>query len=92
MVESCASALWPDHSHAAVALPDPRKGEQIVLVTNNPDANRSDLVGWAHNHGVTELAVPRRIVFAEEIPALGTGKTDYGKVTKLAVAEAEGAA
>ncbi len=92
VVESCASALWPDFSHAAVALPDPRKGEQIVLVTNNPDANRSDLVGWAQNHGVTELAVPRRIVYADEIPALGTGKTDYGKVTRVAVAETDDAA
>lgn len=92
VVESCASALWPDHSHAAVALPDSRKGEQIVLVTNNPEANRSDLVGWAQNHGVTELAVPRRILFAEDIPVLGTGKTDYGKVAKIAVGAIEAAA
>jgi acyl-[acyl-carrier-protein]-phospholipid O-acyltransferase/long-chain-fatty-acid--[acyl-carrier-protein] ligase len=88
VVESCASALWPDYSHAAIALPDGRKGEQIVLVTTNPDAERSDLVGWAHNHGVSELAVPRRIIHAEEIPALGTGKTDYSKVTKLAMDKA----
>ncbi|HEV2561125.1 MAG TPA: AMP-binding protein [Rhizomicrobium sp.] len=83
VVESCASALWPDHSHAAIAIPDGRKGEQIVLLTNNPDANRIDLVGWAHNHGVPELAVPRRIVHAEEVPVLGTGKTDYTKVTRM---------
>jgi len=60
-----------------------------VLVTTNPEANRSDLVGWAQNHGVTELAVPRRIVHADDIPVLGTGKTDYGKVTKLAFAALE---
>jgi acyl-[acyl-carrier-protein]-phospholipid O-acyltransferase/long-chain-fatty-acid--[acyl-carrier-protein] ligase len=83
VVESCASALWPDHHHAAIALPDQRKGEQIVLVTDNRDAERSDLVGWAQNHGVTELAVPRRIVFADSIPVLGTGKTDYGKVAEI---------
>jgi len=89
VVESCASALWPEFSHASVALPDGRKGEQIVLVTTNPEANRSDLVGWAQNHGVSELAVPRRIVFADDIPVLGTGKTDYGKVTKLVFAAME---
>jgi acyl-[acyl-carrier-protein]-phospholipid O-acyltransferase/long-chain-fatty-acid--[acyl-carrier-protein] ligase len=83
VVESIASALWPEHSHAAVALPDGRKGEQIVLVTTNPEASRIDLVGWAHNHGVTELAVPRRFVHAAEIPVLGTGKTDYVKVQKM---------
>jgi len=88
VVESCASALWPDHDHAAVAIADGRKGEQIVLLTDNPDADRLELVGWAQNHGVSELAVPRRIIFADAIPVLGTGKTDYGKVTKLATANA----
>ncbi len=88
VVESIASALWPDHSHAAVSFAaDGKKGEQIVLVTSNPDANRLDLVGWAHNHGVSELAVPRRIVFVEDVPVLGTGKTNYGSVEKIAKEE-----
>jgi len=82
VVESCASALWPDYSHAAVAIPDGRKGEQIILVTTCPDADRTDLVGWVHNHGVQELAVPRRILVVREIPVLGTGKTDYTRVQK----------
>ncbi|HUO89585.1 MAG TPA: AMP-binding protein [Rhizomicrobium sp.] len=84
VVESIASALWPDYSHAAIAVPDGRKGEQIVLVTTNKDANRHDLVGWAHNHGVAEIAVPRRILAVDEIPVLGTGKTDYVQVEKTA--------
>ncbi len=88
VVESCASAMWPDYSHAAVAVPDRTKGEQIVLVTDCPNAERMDLVGWAHNHGVAELAIPRRIVQVEAIPVLGTGKTDYMKVQKM-VAEAD---
>ena len=58
----CAAALWPDNRHAAVAVPDGRKGEQIVLVTDLPRRSRLDLVAWAQNHGVSELAVPRRIV------------------------------
>lgn len=82
VVESCASALWPDFNHAAVAIPDGRKGEQIILVTTCPDAQRTDLVGWARNHGVQELAVPRKILIVEAIPVLGTGKTDYTKVQK----------
>ena len=28
VVENCASALWPDHAHAAIAVPDGRKGER----------------------------------------------------------------
>jgi acyl-[acyl-carrier-protein]-phospholipid O-acyltransferase/long-chain-fatty-acid--[acyl-carrier-protein] ligase len=84
VVESCASAVWPDFSHAAVAAADGRKGEQIVLVTTNSDARRIDLVGWAHNHGVPEIAVPRRIVHSDQIPVLGTGKTDYVRVQSIA--------
>jgi acyl-[acyl-carrier-protein]-phospholipid O-acyltransferase/long-chain-fatty-acid--[acyl-carrier-protein] ligase len=83
VVESCASALWPEDCHAAVTVPDGRKGEQIVLVTTNKDANRVDLVGWAHNHGVSELAIPRRLIVVADIPVLGTGKTDYVKVQKM---------
>ena len=83
VVESCASALWPDDSHAALTVPDGRKGEQIILVTTNAGANRHDIVGWAHNHGVSELAVPRRLIVVEDIPVLGTGKTDYVKLQKM---------
>jgi acyl-[acyl-carrier-protein]-phospholipid O-acyltransferase/long-chain-fatty-acid--[acyl-carrier-protein] ligase len=88
VVESIASALWPDHNHAAIAVPDTRKGEQVVLITTNKDANRHDLVGWAHNHGVADLAVPRRIIAVDDIPVLGTGKTDYVAVEKMAKEQA----
>lgn len=81
-VESCASALWPDYSHAAVAIPDGRKGEQIVLVTTCPDAARSDFVAWVHDNGVQELATPRHFLVVDEIPVMGTGKTNYTKVQK----------
>ena len=87
VVENCASSMWPDHSHAAIAVADGRKGEQIVLLTTNPEAQRVDLIGWAQNHGVAEIAVPRRIVHNDSIPVLGTGKTDYVKVEKIILAE-----
>jgi acyl-[acyl-carrier-protein]-phospholipid O-acyltransferase/long-chain-fatty-acid--[acyl-carrier-protein] ligase len=83
VVENCASALWPDYSHAAIALPDGRKGEQIVLLTTYQEAERIELLGWAQNHGVSELAVPRRLIHVSAIPVLGTGKTDYVKVEKM---------
>jgi acyl-[acyl-carrier-protein]-phospholipid O-acyltransferase/long-chain-fatty-acid--[acyl-carrier-protein] ligase len=84
VVENCAAALWPDNTHAAVAIPDGRKGELIVLATDAPDAKRLDLVAWAQNHGVSELAVPRKILVVGAIPVLGTGKIDYVAVQKLA--------
>ena len=83
VVESCASAIWPDFSHAAIAVPGERKGEEIVLVTTCPDGQRTDFAGWVHNHGVSELTIPRRIVQVDNVPVLGTGKTDYAKVAKM---------
>jgi acyl-[acyl-carrier-protein]-phospholipid O-acyltransferase/long-chain-fatty-acid--[acyl-carrier-protein] ligase len=89
VVENCASALWPDHQHAALAVPDGRRGESIVLVTTNPDATRSDLLVWVQNHGVPELAVPRRLIRANDIPVLGSGKIDYRAVAQIVAKEAD---
>ena len=83
VVENCASALWPDYAHAAVAVPDGRKGESIVLVTTNPEATRNDLLVWIRNHGVPELAAARRVIPVTDVPVLGTGKTDYIAVAKI---------
>jgi len=91
VVENCASALWPDHAHAAIAVKDDRKGESIILITTNPEAQRSDLVVWVHNHGVPELAVPRRVIRVADIPVLGTGKTDYVSVAKIVANEVQAA-
>jgi acyl-[acyl-carrier-protein]-phospholipid O-acyltransferase/long-chain-fatty-acid--[acyl-carrier-protein] ligase len=84
VVENCATALWPDNMHAAAILPDERKGEQIVLVTDHPAPDRSALLTWAQNHGVPEIAVPKKIVSVKEVPILGTGKLDYVGVQRLA--------
>jgi acyl-[acyl-carrier-protein]-phospholipid O-acyltransferase/long-chain-fatty-acid--[acyl-carrier-protein] ligase len=83
VVENCASALWPDNMHAAVSIPDERKGEQIVLITDNQAAKRPALLSWVQNHGVSELSMPRKILHVEEVPVLGTGKIDYAGVQKL---------
>jgi acyl-[acyl-carrier-protein]-phospholipid O-acyltransferase/long-chain-fatty-acid--[acyl-carrier-protein] ligase len=87
VVENIAAALWPDNAHAAVAIPDGRKGELIVLVTDAREADRMELLTWAQNHGVSELAVPRRVLHVQDIPLLATGKTDYVSVGKMAIAQ-----
>jgi acyl-[acyl-carrier-protein]-phospholipid O-acyltransferase/long-chain-fatty-acid--[acyl-carrier-protein] ligase len=84
VAENCASTLWRDHEHAAAVLPDKRKGEQIVLLTTFPKADRSELQRWAQDHGVNELSLPRKIFQVPAIPVLGTGKMDIGGVQKLA--------
>ncbi len=84
VVENCASAVWPDNLHAAAILPDARKGEQIILVTDCTSAPRELLLAWAQSHGVAELAVPKKIICVEEMPVQGTGKINFLAVKTLA--------
>jgi len=76
-VEELAAGLWPEALHAALAVNDPRKGEQVVLFTNQPGAERADLVAAARAATVSELAIPRQVVTVGELPLLGSGKVDY---------------
>ncbi|MBC7768401.1 MAG: AMP-binding protein [Phycisphaerales bacterium] len=83
-VEAYAASVWPDHTHAAVALPDSRKGERVILFTDHADAKSEDLLAWCKANGASELAVPKKIVVIEEIPVLGSGKTDYVVLQRMA--------
>lgn len=82
-VEATADAVWPGHTHAVVSLPDARKGEQLVLVTDYPDAGVDVLLAHAKAEGIAELVVPKRIVPVDAVPVLGTGKVDYVAVADL---------
>ncbi|MBZ9852634.1 AMP-binding protein [Mesorhizobium sp. CA13] len=84
-VEMLVQSLWPEERHAAVAVPDKRRGERIVLVTTADDASAEELRQFGKKAGAAELMVPNDIVKVEEIPALGSGKTDYVSTRKLAI-------
>ncbi len=89
--ENLAAGVWPDARHAVIAVPDARKGERLVLVTDRLDAQVSALTAHARAIGVPELLVPSRIVRAPEVPVLGTGKTDYVAIQRIAESEAKAA-
>jgi acyl-[acyl-carrier-protein]-phospholipid O-acyltransferase/long-chain-fatty-acid--[acyl-carrier-protein] ligase len=83
-VEEFVGKVWPDAAHAVVAIPDEKRGEQVVLVTDLKDAGRAALVAAAREAGVPEMFVPRAIVKVAQVPILGTGKIDYVSAAKLA--------
>lgn len=91
-VENVAGAAWPEHLHAAAALPGGRKGEQIVLLTEHPDPDSETYLAQLRQQGLTERFMPARIIPVEHIPLLGTGKTDFVAVTRLAAALTKAAA
>ncbi len=90
--EDLAAAVWPDCRHAVVAMPDAKKGERLILVTDRRDAEAAPLLSHAQKIGAPELAVPRKIIRVPEIPVLGTGKTDYVALQRIVEAELRRAA
>jgi acyl-[acyl-carrier-protein]-phospholipid O-acyltransferase / long-chain-fatty-acid--[acyl-carrier-protein] ligase len=85
--EALAEAAWPNGRHAVVTVPDARKGERLVLVTDWPDAEVSALLAHAQAAGASELSAPRRILKTPELPVLGTGKTDYVAIQRMVEAD-----
>ena len=83
-VESIATTLWPQAASVAVSIPDQRKGERIVLLTTEKNAERSAMQGQAKTIGASELTVPATIMVVDKVPLLGTGKTDYVTATTMA--------
>lgn len=86
-VEELISGLWPDTRHAVVALSDEKKGERLVLISDCQEAEPSALIEHFRMSGAPELAAPRRVIHVNELPALGTGKTDYLAIQRIAEAD-----
>jgi acyl-[acyl-carrier-protein]-phospholipid O-acyltransferase / long-chain-fatty-acid--[acyl-carrier-protein] ligase len=82
-VEQLSSELWPEVPSAVAAVPDPRKGEKLVLVTEKRGAKRADFQAFAKSKGASELMIPADILVVDKVPLLGTGKLDYVGVTNL---------
>ena len=83
-VEALAAAVWPHHQSAVAAIKDERKGERLVLITDNPDPDRSDFIAYAKKTGQQDLMVPAEIRTVDAVPVLGSGKVDFVAVAKMA--------
>ncbi|MGH8557692.1 MAG: AMP-binding protein [Methylococcales bacterium] len=81
--ENLAAKVWPSGQHAVVALPDPKKGEQLVLITDVSGANRHEILKNAK--GIGEINLPKLVVPVDSVPLMGSGKIDYPAVTNLAI-------
>ncbi|MDT8407911.1 MAG: AMP-binding protein [Methylococcales bacterium] len=79
LVEQLAANAWPDALHAAIAVPDARKGEQIYVLTTQRMATLAEFEAAAD--GVAKIAIPKKILPIDKMPVLGTGKIDYPAAT-----------
>ena len=83
-IEALAAELWPNQPSAVAAVPDPRKGERLVLFTQEKGATRAAFQSFAKVRGASDVAIPAEVVVLDAIPMLGTGKVDQVSVVKLA--------
>lgn len=79
-IENKIYELWPNEHHALLSVPDVKKGEQLILVTDYKLATRPLLIKAFKEKGLSELSLPRKIYFIESMPLLGSGKVDYRAV------------
>ncbi len=83
-IEEALSGVFGQAKDTAImAVPDERKGEKLILVTNSRDADLRKVRNTLREKGFSDLTHPREIVYMKEIPKLGTGKPDYVKLKEM---------
>jgi acyl-[acyl-carrier-protein]-phospholipid O-acyltransferase/long-chain-fatty-acid--[acyl-carrier-protein] ligase len=81
-VEALAGELWKGSLSAVATLPDERKGERLILVTDCPTATRAEFLAFAKANGAMDLMVPAEVRVVDKLPVLGSGKIDLVAVAK----------
>ncbi len=69
---------------AATCLPDQKKGEKIVLLST-VEIDKDELKVLLNKANVNPLHYPSKVLVVKEIPKLGSGKTDFGATTNIAL-------
>jgi acyl-[acyl-carrier-protein]-phospholipid O-acyltransferase / long-chain-fatty-acid--[acyl-carrier-protein] ligase len=68
---------------AVVTRPDEAKGEQIVLVTNEPKLSLERVREAIRAKGMSNLSMPRELRVLHELPLLGSGKVNHRELERL---------
>ncbi len=82
-VEMLAAELWPESMTAVSAVPDPRKGERLIMVTDKHSATRADFIAYARGKHAAELMFPAEVIVLDKLPLLGSGKVDQMAIDKF---------
>jgi len=88
-VEALAGELWKGSLSAVATVPDARKGEKLILITEAANATRADFLAFAKANGAMDLMVPAEVRVVPKVPVLGSGKLDFAGVTRMVRGEEE---
>jgi acyl-[acyl-carrier-protein]-phospholipid O-acyltransferase/long-chain-fatty-acid--[acyl-carrier-protein] ligase len=84
LVEQMALAASPGRAHAATTVASERRGEVILLFTEDPLLRREQVHAAVHSRGLPEVVVPRQVIPIDKLPRLGSGKVDYVRLKETA--------
>ena len=82
-------AFGDDFEVVVVAVPDSKKGERLVALTKTGDGQTLDVSrcrSRCQESGMNALMIPDTWLEVDELPLLGSGKTDFAAARKLALA------
>lgn len=82
-VEQVLDKLYPQALQGVLTVPDEKKGEQLILLTNREDADVSAIRDYFKSQGLSELWMPKKVVYMKNPPVLGSGKFDYVSASAL---------
>jgi acyl-[acyl-carrier-protein]-phospholipid O-acyltransferase/long-chain-fatty-acid--[acyl-carrier-protein] ligase len=77
------SGIMGEHEFAVTAVPDSAKGEKIVLLVK--DGNAEEISRALRKSGIPPLMQPGAVFVVDNIPKLGSGKWDFNGMKKLAL-------
>jgi acyl-[acyl-carrier-protein]-phospholipid O-acyltransferase/long-chain-fatty-acid--[acyl-carrier-protein] ligase len=84
VAEAIANTASPHRAHGATLYASERRGEIVVLYTEDRELKRDKLLEAARAQGYPEVAVARVVVAVDKLPRLGSGKCDYVRLKEMA--------
>jgi acyl-[acyl-carrier-protein]-phospholipid O-acyltransferase/long-chain-fatty-acid--[acyl-carrier-protein] ligase len=79
-IEEVVNQLWPGRPQAVMAVEDFKKGERIILCTEEEHLDLVKLRESIKAAGLPDIATPRQFVRFEKIPLNPVGKLNFPKL------------
>ncbi|MGH7832908.1 MAG: acyl-[ACP]--phospholipid O-acyltransferase, partial [Candidatus Binatia bacterium] len=86
-LEETINRILGDHGCAVTAVPDPQRGEQLVVLYAHADLKPQELWEKLNQTDLPKLWIPKRghLIPVESLPVLGRGKLDLRRARALAL-------
>ena len=83
-IEEFPKKLWPENTSIVCSIKDEKKGEALILLTDNKNSNLSELSSFMQEAGLSNLYFPKKIKIISEFPILGSGKINFRSLQEIA--------